>query len=209
MPGVGRGAAWGGCGHRAPPQLPCTHRLTREAFIKKHRIFFGIFIILFIILSIHYDFMKNYHTIYIRRCRKVQKINSLRIRVHRYCELTYDTDDSCSTLYWKTHGTKQLLTKRFHRFIINIFIFLNQENPPPLPGPPPALAPPPPPVMLSFDWLALNDRGRRVRQDGRRRGEGVECPGEGSGWSAGRDGMLLSVCLPPSATVRDPDCLPR
>lgn len=54
--------------------------------------------------------MKNYHTIYIRRCRKVQKINLLRIRVHRYCELTYDTDDSCSTLYWKTHGTKQLLT---------------------------------------------------------------------------------------------------
>lgn len=67
--------------------------------------------------------MKNYHTIYIRRCRKVQKINSLRIRVHRYCELTYDTDDSCSTLYWKTHGTKQLLTKHFHRL-------LNQGEPP-------------------------------------------------------------------------------
>lgn len=125
----GDAAPPGGNGRRAPPQLPCTHRLTREAFIKKHRIFLVFLSFCFIILSIHYDFMKNYHTIYIRRCRKVQKINSLRIRVHRYCELTYDTDDSCSTLYWKTHGTKQLLTKRFHRFC-----FLNQGNQPPPKG---------------------------------------------------------------------------
>lgn len=126
--------------------------------------------------------MKNYHTIYIRRCRKVQKINSLRIRVHRYCELTYDTDDSCSTLYWKTHGTKQLLTKRFHRFC-----FLNQGNPPPPRGGRTTPRPAASPAVLSFDWLALNDRRGRVGQGGRRGGAGVGWFRSGGGrWRDGR-----------------------
>ncbi|MPC25247.1 hypothetical protein E2C01_018352 [Portunus trituberculatus] len=70
--------------------------------------------------------------------------------------------------------------------------------------------------MLSFDWLALNDRGRRVRQDGRRRGEGMEwswsgqrvvggtgcCPSPALCHSA-RPGLLVTL----AASMQGPWCL--